>query len=427
MKRWMSVGLVALLVAGGMLVAGCSNTKEEATGPTPGGPVPGVTDTAIVLGTHMPLSNSPAATYGVIADGMRAYFDYINSEGGINGRKIKFLVGDDHYAPADSLEVVRKLVEQDGVFAIVGGLGDPTHLAVMDYLAEKGVPDLFLGGGVVRFTEPVVKTRFGMTTDYETESKIMAAYLKEHFAGKTLGILYQNDDAGKTGLDMLTKFLEGSDIKIVSKQAYDFGQFDLTAQMQRLKADNPDFVDLMANPGAAANAIKVSRELLDWQVPLVASAVSAVEITLQLAGDDNAEGMISVTTGKMISEKDDPGVQKHIALMKQFAPSVQPSSLTEYGMTVAELTVQALKNAGPNLTRESVVDGAEKIRDYCCMTCLAPVNLSPTDHRVSEGMWFERVVKGNWVRFSDTPVSYESTPGDVVACKGAGEPVYRSQ
>ena len=428
MKRCAFFGLILFLVTAGLLAAACSGAKEEASGSTPsGGPVPGVTDTEIVLGTHMPLSNSPAATYGVVADGMRAYFDYVNSEGGINGRKIKFIVGDDHYAPADSVEVVRKLVEQDGVFAIVGGLGDPTHLAVMDYLAEKGVPDLFLGGGVVRFTEPIVKTRFGMTTDYETESKIMAQYLKDNFAGKTMGILYQNDDAGKTGLDMLTKFLEGSDIKIVSKQAYDFGQFDLTAQMQRLKADNPDFVDLGANPGAAASAIKASREVLDWDVPFIASAVSAVEITIQLAGAPNAEGTISLTTGKMISETDDPGVQRHIELMKQFAPSIEPSSLTEYGMTVAELTVQALKNAGPNLTRESVVEGAEQIRDYCCITCLAPVNLSPEDHRVSEAMWFEQVKDGKWVRFSDTPVSYESTPGDVVACTGAGEPVYKNQ
>ena len=143
-----------------------------------------------------------------------------------------------------------------------------------------------------------------------------------------------------------------------------------------------------------------------------------------LAGAQNAEGMVSVTTGKMISEKDDPGVQKHIEIMKQFAPNTQPSSLTEYGMSVAELTVQALKNAGPNLTRESVVDGAENIRDYCCILCLGPVNLSPTDHRVSEGMWLEKVVNGQWVRFGD-PVNYESTPGKVVACKGLGEPVYK--
>jgi ABC-type branched-subunit amino acid transport system substrate-binding protein len=427
MKRWRFVSLILSLIVTGLVVAGCSNAKEEASSPTPGGPVPGVTDTQIVLGTHMPLSNSPAATYGVVADGMRAYFEYINSEGGIYGRKIKFIVGDDHYSPPDSLEVVRKLVEQDGVFAIVGGLGDPTHLAVMDYLAERGVPDLFLGGGVVSFTDPLVKTRFAMTTDYVTEAKIMSDYVKENFAGKTEGILYQNDDAGRTGLEQAEERMTDAGVKIVSKQAYDFGQFDLTAQVQRLKADNPDFVYLMANPGAAANAIKVARELLDWNVPFIASAVSAVEITIQLAGAQNAEGMVSVTTGKMISETDDPGVQRHIELMRQFAPGVEPSSLTEYGMSVAEFTVQALKNAGPNLTRESVVDGAEHIRSYCCISCLAPASLSPTDHRISEGMWYERVVNGKWVRFTDTPVSYESTPGDVVACKGVGEPVYKDQ
>jgi branched-chain amino acid transport system substrate-binding protein len=421
MKRLAFFASLVVLLVAGLLLAGCSN-KKESTSQSDSGPVPGVTDTEIVLGTHMPLSNSPAATYGVVADGMKAYFEYVNSQGGIYGRRIKFIVGDDHFAPADAVEVVRKLVEQDGVFAIVGGLGDPTHLAVMDYLAERGVPDLFLGGGVVRFTEPVVKTRFAMTTDYETESKIMAQYLKDHFAGKTMGHLYQNDDAGRTGVDMLTQFLKDSDIKIISRQAYDFGQFDLTAQMQRLKADNPDFVYLGANPGAAASAIKVSREFLDWNVPFVTSAVSAVEITLQLAGDDNAEGMVSTTMGRMISETDDPGVQRHIALMKQFAPGVAPSSLTEYGMGVAELTVQALKNAGPNLTRESVVEGAENIRDFCGMTGMVPANLSPTDHRVSETMWFEKVVDGKWVRFGD-PVSYESTPGKVIACND-GEPVY---
>jgi hypothetical protein len=91
-------------------------------------------------------------------------------------------------------------------------------------------------------------------------------------------------------------------------------------------------------------------------------------------------------------------------------------------MAVAQLFVEALKNAGPNLTRESIVEGAENIRDYCCLTCAVPANLSPTDHRVTETVWLMRAENGQWVRFGD-PTSYESTPGKVVACKGAGEPV----
>jgi branched-chain amino acid transport system substrate-binding protein len=427
MKRWTLVALILSLMAAGLVVAGCSNSKDEASGPTPGGPVPGVTDTEILLGTHMPLSQTPAAAWGVVADGMKAYFEYINSQGGVYGRKIKLLVGDDHYSAPDAVEVVRGLVERDGVFAIVGGLGDSTHLAVMDYLADKGVPDLFIGGGMPSFSDASVKTRFGMVTDYDTEGKINTDYMKEHFAGKTVGIIYENNEGGRLGLQRTEEGLADSDVKIVSKQAYDFVSFDLTSQVQRLKVDNPDFVYVIGNPGSLASALKVARETLDWDVPFFTSAVSAVEMTIQLAGPANAEGLISATTGHMISETDDPGVQRHIELMKQFAPGVEPASLTEYGMTTAELVVQALMNAGRNLTRESVVDGAEQIRGYCCIACLAPVSLSPTDHRPDEAEWFEQVVNGKWVRLSDTPVSHESTPSDVIACKNAGEPVYKGQ
>ena len=430
MKRLPVLAIIVSLIAvaaAGRGVASCLNSKEEASGPTAGGPVPGVTDTEILLGTHVPLSNSPAATYGVVADGMKAYFEYINSQGGVHGRKIKLIVGDDHFSPPDAVEVVRKLVERDGVFAIVGGLGDPAHMAVMDYLAEQGVPDLFIGGGMPIYTDPLVKTRFAWLPDFVPEGKILSDYVKEHFAGKTEGIIYENNEAGLLGLQQAEEAMADSNIKIVSKQAYDFGNFDLTSQVQRLKADNPDFVYMFGNPGAVASALKAARETLNWDLPFVISGVGAVEITIQLAGASNAEGVVSATRGHMISETDDPGVQRHIELMKQFAPGVEPSSLTEFGMTVAEYTVQALKNAGQNLTRESVVEGAEQIRGYCCIVCLVPGSLSPTDHRLGETMWYERVVDGKWVRFTDTPVSYESTPGDVIACKNAGEPVYKDQ
>jgi branched-chain amino acid transport system substrate-binding protein len=427
--------LATTLLAGLLLLSGGGEEEVSktpvATQPTGAGTpgaqkVPGVTDTEVLIGANFPLSQSQASAYAVIADAQRAYWDYINSQGGVYGRKIRFIVGDDHFNPADAVEVVRRLVEQDEVFAIVGGLGDPTQLAVIDYLEENGVPDLFLGGGTPKFTKPVVKTRIAMTLPYDTEVEAMADYIKKNYSGKTMGIVYEGDTAGTSGMEMMTEALKDSDIRIVSRQSYDFTQGDLTPQMQRLKADNPDFVDLMANPGAAASAIKVARETLNWDVPFILSAVSANEFTILLGGAENVEGAVSVTTGKMISETDDPGVQRHIEIMKQFAPNVPPSSLTEYGMTVAELFVQALKNAGPNLTRESIVEGAESIRDYCCLTCAVPGSLSPTDHRASETVWFERVENGKWVRFGD-PVSFESTPGEVVACKGAGEPVYASE
>jgi branched-chain amino acid transport system substrate-binding protein len=425
------------MLLAGLLLSSCGGGEKEvsktpvSTQPagagTPGAQkVPGVTDTEVLIGANFPVSQSQASAYAVIADAQRAYWDYINSQGGVYGRKIRFIVGDDHFNPADAVEVVRKLVEQDQVFALVGGLGDPTQLAVIDYLEERGVPDLFLGGGTVKFTKPLVKTRIAMTLPYDTEVEAMADYIKKNYSGKKMGIVYESDTAGTTAMEMMTEALKDSDIEIVSKQSYDFTQGDLTPQMQRIKADNPDFVHLMANPGAAASAIKVAREVFNWDVPFILSAVSANEFTIALGGAKNVEGAVSVTTGKMISETGDPGVQRHIELMKQFAPNVPPSSLTEYGMAVAQLFVEALKNAGPNLTRESIVEGAESIRDYCCLTCAVPANLSPTDHRVTETVWLMRAENGQWVRSGD-PISYESTPGKVIACKGAGEPVYAGE
>ena len=140
---------------------------------------------------------------------MSAYFDYINSLGGVYGRKIKLIVGDDHYSPPDAVEVVRNQVEQQHVLAIVGGVGDQTELAVMNYLEDMGVPDMFVGGGLPLFTDPVVRTRFTMETDYVTETKIMGDFVEKNFTGKREGILYENDEAGLTGVQASKDAAEG--------------------------------------------------------------------------------------------------------------------------------------------------------------------------------------------------------------------------
>ena len=149
---------------------------------------------------------------------MRAFFDYINDQGGVYGRKITFLVGDDHYNPPDTVEVVKKLVEQDKVFAIVGGLGEATHSAVWKYLEEKGVPDMFVSTGLTKWTDPVVKTRFGGNPDYVTEGTMLGQYIAENYPGKKLGLLLQNDELGAEGEKGLRRGLEGSDVQIVGQR-----------------------------------------------------------------------------------------------------------------------------------------------------------------------------------------------------------------
>jgi hypothetical protein len=158
----------------------------------------------------------------------------------------------------------------------------------------------------------------------------------------------------------------------------------------------------------------------------VVSGIVATDIFIQLAGAENAEGVVSVVFGKQVYQTDDPAVQRHYEIMEQFGQGVPVSNFTLYGQALAELMVETLENAGPNLTRESVVEGAEAIRDWCCSACLVPMNMSPTDHRPVEMELYIRVEDGKWVAISE-PVSFESTPGEVIGCKGMGEPVYAGE
>ena len=388
--------------------------------------VPGVTDTEILLGTHMPLSQTPAAAYAPVGDGMRAYFDYINSQGGVHGRKITLLIEDDHFNPADAAEVVRKLVEQDDIFALVSGLGDAPHAAVWKYLEERGVPDLFVSGGLVKWTDPVVKTRFQGNPDYHTEGRMLGKYIAEHYDGKKLGLLLQNDEFGEDGKAGLVLGLEGSDVQIVAEETYEAIQWDVTAQAQRLRNAGPDVVAMYAMPPQAASMVKVSREVLNWDVPFVVTGIDATDIFISLAGPENAEGVVSVVFARQVYHTDDPGVEQHYRIIEEFGHSVPVSNITLYGQLLAELTVEALENAGPDLTRESLVEGAEAIRDWCCSVCLVPVNFSSTDHRPFEIEVYIKVEGGKWVEFGE-PVSFESTPGRVIGCKGLGEPVYADE
>jgi len=423
--------LVAILLAG-LLLLSCGGEEKEA-GETPGATkatgaekVPGVTDTEIILGANFPLSQTPAAAYAPMADGERAYFDYVNSQGGIYGRKIRFVVGDDHYNPADTVEVVRKLVEQDGVFAIAGPFGVPTHTAVYKYLEEKGVPDMFISGGLDIFTDPLVRTRFQGSVNYGTEAKMLGQYIAQHYNGKKLGLLLQNDAFGQDGKAGLLKGLEGSDVEVVAEETYESTQWDVTAQTQRLKAANPDVIVGYNIPPVAASLVKTAREVLNWDVPMVFSGDQVGELFIQLAGAQDAEGAVSAVFGTMLYHTEDPGVQRHIQIMKDFGQGVEASNFTLYGQVIAELMVKSLENAGPNLTRDSLIEGAEAIRDWCCSVCVVPVNLSPTDHRPFEIEMLTRVENGKWVEFGE-PVNLESTPGKVIACKNGGEPVYAGE
>ena len=417
-RRWLL--LVGALVATMALMAaacGGEDGAQETPGASPAATqasaeqAPGVTDSKIVLGTSFPLSQSPAAAYSPITNGMIAYFDYVNeAEGGVNGRQIELIVCDDHYNPPDAAECARQLVERDKVFGIIGSLGTAAHSAAWKYLEDLGVPDMWVLSGATKWTDPIVKTRFGGNPDYETEGKILGKYIAENHNGKKLGIVAQNDDFGEDGIKGLTAGIEGSDVEVITTERFEATAADLTSQMQRAKNAGAEVVAVYAVPPQAANAIKVAREVLAWDAPIVITGVSATDITILLAGAQNIEGVVTVVFAHQIYETEEPGIAKHIEIMQKYQPDVPPSNLTLVGQGVAELTVQALKNAGADLTREGFAEGAEKICNFSTLAGLVPLSLSPTDHRPYQIEVYARAENGVWASFGE-PVNFESTAG----------------
>ena len=402
-KTW--VWCLAAALAAVFVVAACGGEKEE---------VPGVTDEEVVLGTHTSLTG-PAAVYSPIANATKAYFDYVNNtKGGVNGRRIKFLVEDDAYSPPKTVDLVRKLVEQDQIFALLNGLGTPTHLQVVDYLQEQGVPDLFVATGAIEWVKdpearPMV---FGSIPSYVAEGVILGQYIAENYAGQKLGLMRQNDDFGTDGIDGVRRGV-GDALEIVGEETHEVLDADLNAQVDRLNSAGADVIAIWATPRQFSTAIKHARSDLNWDVPFVLSLTSANEFSVALAGPQILEGTVSVSYIRSAYEVDDPGVAKHMEIIREHMGAESANTLTIYGQYIGELMEEVLRQAGDDLTRESLVEAAESISDFQCSVCLLPVNMSSTDHDPIQGAYLIRAQGGRWVRFGG-PITYEGVlPGDM--------------
>ena len=397
----------------------CGSTKEEAgngQNTTPGDTT-GVTDTEIRVGTLMPISGNPAAAWGIsLSKSMQAYFDYINDQGGIYGRKIKLFVGDNQYSGPVASEAIRKLVEQDQIFALIGSLGTEAHTAVYKYLEERGIPDLYILTGNSKWTVPVARNRFTALMDYTNEGRLFAKYVAENFDGKKLGILAQNDDYGKEGETGMKEGLKELDANVeVVVEYYDATQSDVTAQVQRLKSDGVNIVAFWGTPVVGANMMKTARETLSWDVPMMINSANALEIVATLAGFDNIEGTVSAVIGVQSYELDNPAIADKKEILAKYAPDVVWDNTSLGGYVIAQGIVGYLKQTGPNPTRESFLKTVETLCEYMCDTCLVPASTSPADHRLVDA---EVLAKATIDRSTDPPTFKWVPFGDAIDFEG---------
>src|ERR1700727_866505 len=263
----------------------------------------GATDTEIKIGNIMPYSG-PASAYGVIGKTEQAYFNKINAEGGINGRKINFISYDDGYSPPKAVEQARKLVESDEVLFIFNSLGTPSNSAIQKYMNSKKVPQLFVATGATKWNDPKnFPWTMGWQPSYQSETQIYAKYLLKEKPDAKIAVLYQNDDYGK---DYLKGLKDGLGAKaasmIIAEESFETTEPTVDSHIVKLKASGADvFVDI-ATPKFAAQAIKKVAEI-EWKPLHFLNNVSAsVGSVIKPAGMANTQEIISAAYLKDVSD-----------------------------------------------------------------------------------------------------------------------------
>jgi branched-chain amino acid transport system substrate-binding protein len=340
---------------------------------------PGADDKEIKIGQIGPYSG-PASAYGTIGKAIGAYFDKVNAEGGINGRKIKYIPLDDGYNPAKTVEMARKLVEEEEALIVFNPLGTPSNSAIHRYMNQKKVPQLFVATGATKWGDPKnFPWTMGWQPTYQTEGRIYAQHVLETKPDAKVAVLYQNDDYGK---DYLKGFEDGLGDKaktmIVAKVSYEVTDPTVDSQMLTLKASGADTFFNITTPKFAAQAIKKAAEI-GWKPTHYLNNVSAsVGSVLTPAGLDNAVGIITTQYGKDPTDPqwaDDKGMNDWRAWMAKYYPGGDLKDASNvYGYGVAMTLVQALKQCGDNLTRENVMKQAANL-DMTLPTALPGINV----------------------------------------------------
>ncbi len=367
----------------------------------------GATDTEIKIGNIMPYSG-PASAYGVIGKTEKAYFDKINAEGGINGRKINFISYDDGYSPPKAVEQARKLVESDEVLVVFNSLGTPSNSAIQKYLNAKKVPQLFVATGATKWNDPKdFPWTMGWQPSYQSEARIYAKFLLKEKPGGKIAVLYQNDDFGKDYLKGLKDGFGAKASMIVAEESYETSEPSIDGHIVKLKATGADVFISITTPKFAAQAIKKLAEI-DWHPLHIVSNVSAsVGGVLQPAGFENAQGMLSAAYAKDGADpqwNDDPGMKKFFEFLAKYYPDANKlDGSVVYGYGVAQTLVQVLKQCGDDLTRENVMKQAASLKDFETDTLLpgVKINTSPTDFAPISQLKMMRFKGEKWDLFGD--------------------------
>jgi branched-chain amino acid transport system substrate-binding protein len=365
---------------------------------------PGATDTEIKVGNIMPYSG-PASGYATIGKTEAAYFNKINAEGGINGRKIDFISYDDGYSPPKAVEQARKLVESDEVLLIFNPLGTPGNSAIQKYMNAKKVPQLFVSSGAAKWNDPKnFPWTIGWQPNYQTEARIYAAYILKNYPSKTIGVLYQNDDFGKDYVIGLREGLGDQASKIVIETSYETSTPTVDSQVVQIRGANPDIFVNIATPKFAAQAIRKLAELKWTPIHFLTNVSGSIGGVMKPAGYENDQGILSTAYLKDPKDpewKNDFAISEWRAFMTKWYPEGdQDDASTVFAYGVAKGLEQVLRQCGDDLTRENVMRQAANLNfEIGIYLPGTRIKTSPTDFAPLEQLQMMRFKGESWERF----------------------------
>ena len=368
----------------------------------------GASDTEIKIGNIMPYSG-PASAYGVIGKTEEAYFNKINAEGGINGRKIKFVTYDDAYSPPKAVEQVRKLVESDEVLVVFNPLGTPSNTAIQKYMNAKKVPQLFVATGATKWNDPKdFPWTMGWQPSYQSEARIYGKYLLKEKPNAKIGVFYQNDDFGK---DYLKGLKDGLGAKaasmIIAEEGYETSEPSIDNHIVKLKTSGADVFISITTPKFAAQAIKKLAEMNWTPLHIVSNVSASVGGVIKPAGFENAQGILSAAYAKDGADaqwNNDPGMKKFYEFLAKYDPDANKlDGSVVYGYGAAQTMVKVLEMCGDNLTHENVMKQAASLKNFTPDTLLpgVTINTSATDFAPIKQLQMMRFKGEKWELFGD--------------------------
>jgi len=369
---------------------------------------PGVTPSEIKIGQTMPYSG-PVTAFGTLGKGELAFFNMINDQGGVNGRKIRLVSLDDGYAPPKTVEQTRKLIELEGVALLFSSIGTATNTAVQKYLNDRKVPQLFIGSGASKWGDykDYPWTMGGVQGVFRAEARIYTRYLLQHQPEPKLAILYQNDDSGRDYVAGVKDVLGDRYGKMVTEATYEFTDATVDSQVVSLQGAGANTLILAATPKFAAQAIRKAYDI-GWKPMFFLSNVAIwVNSVMKPAGAEKGIGIISSAYVKDPTDSgwdSDPGMRQWRAFMDKYMPDADHSDqnyVNSYNSGMA--LVQVLKQCGNDLSRRNIMRQAANLHDLE-LPMLLPgikVDTGPTDYYPVEQMQLMRWDGSRWVRFGE--------------------------